>query len=324
MPLIPPKPKPEPKPESPYLLHSQIAKFFQEFVTDPFEKHEATKAWKREVATQNWSYQASLIDNGRSSFSEPKNGLSPGDLVLIYCYRYMQMHTVSGFHVLYRNLQDRKLEILRNPVFIDFGCGPLTCGISLAWYNLVVRKHKTPSAPDGLRVHYIGIDRSEAMLAHAQAASLSSGLFHSKATFDFISRKNLPTLLPGYIKKYREANGNKELTVILNCSYYFGSRTLDVKALVSVVKNLLTEHLQDDKVCLVYQNATHPAVNEKWEEFKKGMKALLPSVSDDYEEIQYHDVTGRKTQNNPQTIKLRRGLLLNTAWSDHLAKGNEK
>ncbi len=322
---MPPIPaKPEPAPESPYRLHSRIAKFFQDFVNRPFEKHAPTTAWAREVATKGWSYQASLIDNGRSSFSEAKNGLTPEDLVLIYCYRYMQMHTVSGFHMFYRNLKDQKLQILNNLVFVDFGCGPLTCGISLAWYNLVASSHKKIAEAPGLRFHYIGIDRSEAMLAHAQTASVTGGLFHSKSTFDFVTRANLPAMLPALIKKYREANGNKQLTVVLNCSYYFGSRTLDVAALVKVMNSLLKNHLPDDKVCLTFQNASHSDVNVKWEAFKKGVKAHLPSLSSTTEDIQYYDVTGRRTQYNPQTIHLRREVLLNRMWKELLEKPKEK
>ncbi len=315
-----PEPAPEPKPESPYRLHSRITTFFEEFVNEPFEKHAPTKAWNKEVAPMSWSYQAGLVDNGRSSFSEEKNGLTPQDLVLIYCYRYMQMHTVSGFHMFYRNLQDHDLQILSKLVFVDFGCGPLTGAISLAWYNLVASNNKKIAAELGLRVHYIGIDRSEAMLAHAQTASVTGGLFHSKSTFDFVTRPNLPMMLPALIQKYREANGNKQLTVVLNCSYYFGSRTLDVAALIKVMNNLLEKHLVGDKVCLTYQNANHSDVNVKWDAFKKGVEAQLPSLSSTSEEIQYHDVTGRRDQYQPQTIKLRREVLLNSTWKEELAK----
>ena len=90
-------------PTSPYRLHPRIAAFFREFVVKPFEKHPFTRAWHREVAARDWGYQVRLTDNGRSSFQQEKNGLPPEDLVLIYCYRYMQMHTVSGFHMFVRN-----------------------------------------------------------------------------------------------------------------------------------------------------------------------------------------------------------------------------
>jgi len=220
----------------------------------------------------------------------------------------------------YRNNVDHKLRMFSNLIFVDFGCGPLTSGISLAWYNLVVNKHPANAVAPGLRLHYIGMDRSQPMLAHAQAASVSSGLFHSKSTFDFISRANLPIMLPALIEKYRAANGNKQLTVVLNCSYYFGSRTLDVSSLVKIIKTLLQKHVPQDKVCLTYQNASHTDVNTKWEAFKKGVHGHLIEKDSANEYLQYYDVTGRRTQPNPQPIRLRRELLLNSTWKDLLEK----
>jgi hypothetical protein len=316
MPPIAPRPKPEPYPSSPYRLHPRIAAFFREFVSRPFEKHAPTKAWVREVVKTEWGYQAGLIDNGRSTFSEPRDGLPPEDLVLIYCYRYMQMHTVSGFHMYLRNLVDCKVRMLKNPIFIDFGCGPLTSGISLAWYGLVANKKHTEE--HGLRVNYIGIDRSEAMLAHAQRASVTGNLFHSKSTFDFMTRANAPLVVPSLIKKYRAAYGGKPLTVVLNCSYYFGSKTLGVPALVRFIADLVLRRLPEDKVCLTFQNANHSVVNEKWDEFKTGVKGILTPYSSAGECLEYFDITGRRMQRNPQPIKLLRELLLNKNFKDEL------
>jgi hypothetical protein len=71
-------------------------------------------------------------------------------------------------------------------------------------------------------------------------------------------------------------------------------------------------------VCLTFQNASHSDVNVKWVEFKKGVKAYLPSLSSTTEDIQYYDVTGRRMQYNPQTIHLRREVLLNSIWNAFL------
>ena len=104
----------------------------------------------------------------------------------------------------------------------------------------------------------------------------------------------------------------------MNCSYLFGSRVLNVELLVKLISGLMRKHLSGDKVCLTHQNASHSDVNVKWEEFKKGVKTLLPSVGEVGEQIQYYDITGRRTQRNPQSIKLRRELLLNEIWKDQL------
>ena len=58
--------------------------------------------------------------------------------------------------------------------------------------------------------------------------------------------------------------------------------------------------------------------------FKKGVKAHLPSLSSTTEDIQYYDVTGRQRQYNPQTIDLRREVLLNSVWKELLEKPKEK
>jgi hypothetical protein len=80
----------------------------------------------------------------------------------------------------------------------------------------------------------------------------------------------------------------------------------------------MRKQLSGDKVCLTHQNASHSDVNVKWEEFKKGVKTLLQSVGEVGEQIQYYDITGRITQPTPQSIKLRREVLLNEIWKDQL------
>jgi SAM-dependent methyltransferase len=300
----------------PYRLPARIEQFFQEFVNKPFENHERSKAWVREVVNQDWRYHSqTLLEQGRTSFLQERNGLTPRDQILIYCYRYMQMHTASGFHLFLRGLKDHKLKFLTNPVFVDFGCGPLTSAVSLAWYNLAVNRN---AERDGLLLHYIGIDRSTAMLCHAQEATKIGELFHKKSTFDFVTRMDAPKVVPQLIDKYRSSSRTKELTIILNCSYYFGSHSLNVTNLVSFITELLRKSVPDDPVCLSFQNPWFGGVNEKWEQFKVGMKGMLSVVSSVNETVEYHDVTGRRHQGNPHRIRLRRELLLNRTWKRRL------
>lgn len=85
---------------APYKLHPRIDQFFREFVIRPFEEHERSGAWVKEVINRKQSYRTmAIIDRGRADFSLGWKGLTPRDKVLIYCYYYMQMHVVSGFHV---------------------------------------------------------------------------------------------------------------------------------------------------------------------------------------------------------------------------------
>lgn len=300
-------------PVPPYRAHPRIERFFKQFVNKSFERHERSKAWVKEVVNQDWRYHSgTILDRGRASFQHENNGLTPRDQILVYCYYYMHMHVASGLHVFLRGLNDHKLKFLKNPVFVDFGCGPLTSAVALAWYNMVVTRN---GERDGLFLHYIGIDRSRAMLAHAQEATKVGKLFHKKSTFDFLTRVEAPDEVPRLIDNYRSKK--KELTLILNCSYYFGSHSLNVKNLISFMTDLLN-HVADDPVCLVFQNPWHGPVNQKWEQFKNGMKGRLFLVSRVHETVEYHDVTGRRGQSNPQKIRLRRELLLNRTWKKRL------
>jgi hypothetical protein len=62
----------------PYRLPARIEQFFQEFVNKPFENHERSKAWVREVVNQDWRYHSqTLLEQGRTSFLQERNGLTP-------------------------------------------------------------------------------------------------------------------------------------------------------------------------------------------------------------------------------------------------------
>src|SRR5690348_1784453 len=121
-----------PHPVQPYRAHPRIERFFREFVNRPYEGHERSRAWVREILNRDWRYHSgTILDRGRASFLHERNGLTPRDQILVYCYYYMCMHTASGLHVFLRGLKDHKLKFLNNPVFVDFGCGPLTSAVSL-------------------------------------------------------------------------------------------------------------------------------------------------------------------------------------------------
>jgi hypothetical protein len=95
----------------PYKLPLCIERFFAEFVNRPFEEHERSEAWVREVVDRDSDYRTkTLTERGRTDFSTGCNGLTSRDKILIYCYYYMQMHTVSGFHVYQLGRNDHQLK----------------------------------------------------------------------------------------------------------------------------------------------------------------------------------------------------------------------
>ncbi|OAI48935.1 hypothetical protein AYO44_06510 [Planctomycetaceae bacterium SCGC AG-212-F19] len=250
---------------------------------------------------------------------EDKDGLTPLDQIIVHCYYYMQMHMVSGYHLFRSGMQKHGLRYLTNLVFVDFGCGPLTAGLSLAWYSLTFNRNHVSG--NGLFFRYIGIDRSQAMLSHAEDAwAAAGGLFHKNSTRDLLTVEDAPKAIPRLITKYRRAK--QELTVVLNCSYFFGSHSLKVAEVVTFISDLLTKHLAHDKVCLAFQNPCHSEPNEKWEIFTSSMSRLLTSIpnANVSETLYYHDVTGKALQGNPHRIQLRRDLLLNNVWKERLEK----
>lgn len=140
--------------------------FLQEVVNNPFDNHIHTEAWEREVLKQKGYYHTTeIVKQGRADFNTGFKGLTPHDKVIIYCYYYMQMHIVSSFHVFTSSaslLKEYILKPSKNIVFIDFGCGPLTSGVALAWYYHSLDPKKQHN------FHYIGIDNCEAMIRKAR------------------------------------------------------------------------------------------------------------------------------------------------------------
>src|SRR4028119_154136 len=168
-----------------YETPEDLNKFLEEVVNNRFHNPTNTEAWKREVLKQDGHYHTKqILERGRADFNTGFNGLTPHDKVIIYCYYYMQMHIVSSFHVFNSSgslLKDYILDPSKNIVFIDFGCGPLTSGVALAWYYHSLDPKKQHN------FHYIGIDNCEAMIRKAREICLRPGWLD--CTFDFRSEE---------------------------------------------------------------------------------------------------------------------------------------
>ena len=289
-------------------MHPLVEDFFQKCIVNPFKEHEFSEAWSAEVIKQNWRYHTNMIlDRGRTDFRKGFNGLTKQDKIILYCFYYMQMHVVSGLHTFRMARKDHNLDFFNNVLFVDFGCGPMTSAVSLAWYKLRVKSKEG----DGLRFRYVGVDASKTMLAFAKQISCFGGLFHEKSMFDFLNVSDTPNELPRIIEEHRDACENKELTVVLNCSYFFSSRSLRIGGLTTFVTKIVSDCLPRDKVCMVFQNPDHDGLNENWEQFKKGVR-VLKEISRTSDTVLYSDVTGQRS--GVAEISLRREYLLNDNW----------
>jgi hypothetical protein len=271
-----------------YETPHELNEFLKEVVNNPFRNHTHTEAWEREVRNQLPDYHRKIIlEQGTADFNTGFNGLTPHDKVIIYCYYYMQMHIVSSFHVFNSPdslLKDYVLDPSKNIVFIDFGCGPLTSGVALAWYYRFLDPNKQ------LDFHYIGIDNCEAMIRKAREISLRPGWID--CCFDFLKSYKSHDYILELIDIYLSSGQYQEYLIVLNYSYLFASSTLDVEKLAELVKKILNTY-KSHKICLFFQNPPLEFLNRKWEKFKSLIPELCPVVVDKEAKLSYRNTTGK-------------------------------
>jgi hypothetical protein len=278
-----------------YETPDDINKFLQEVVNNPFRKHTHTEAWEREVLKQDGRYhREEILERGRADFNtDPDGCLTPDDKVIIYCYYYMQMHIVSSFHV-FKKSDSLLKEYIRDPnkniVFIDFGCGPLTSGVALAWYYGSLDDKKQQD------FHYIGIDSCEAMIR--KAIEISERQAWRGCTFKFLESYEDHASILNEIDIYLSSRQYEEDLIVLNYSYLFASSTLDVEKLAELVKKILNTY-KSHKICLFFQNPPPEFLNRKWEKFKSLIPELCPVGGDKEAKLSY-----RNTRGIPKNIQL--------------------
>ena len=148
MPTRPPVPPVPPVP-------NDIKECFEKFVKHPYNNHIETDAWKKEILVTTEEYhRKTILERGVTDFCVPFNELNTDDKVLLYCYQYMLMHVMSSCYIFetHWNLFKDNIEDNISPLFIDFGCGPLSSGLAFSH----VQEPK-------INFNYIGIDRAESM-----------------------------------------------------------------------------------------------------------------------------------------------------------------
>lgn len=267
-----------------------LKSFFEEKVRNPFDEHQKTEPWKNEVldSYSNGTYKKikNIIGGGQGEFDEPFNGLTPQEKVLVYCFDNMQQHVVSSLYIFkkHTNLFERYLfECNKKPVFIDFGCGPLTSGIAFARYFSESKR----SNGQNLNFHYIGIDRSEAMLQKAGQFILYPCLFHQDTTFNFCKKNDNESLLPTLIS-FLENYVSPNALIILNFSYFFASPSLEVKGLITSINQLLQQY-RSNKICVIFQNPQGDCFNKKWQDFIEGLQEVETIINGPIKENFYYD-----------------------------------
>ncbi len=227
-----------------YKPSESLSKLFKELVVKPFEDPDSlTQAWIDHVINKNPEYHREMIlEQGRTNFDEPFEGLTSEDKVCIYCLYYMPMHLFSSYHIFTKYLPHVNDKV----VFIDFGCGPLTSGIAF-WAAFAGHRNIT----------YFGIDSSRGMRDKAQEIN-QYGPYGSNDDESFVTKgwsirdyNKLPEYLDNYIV------AGDETQIIFNFCYLLASNTLDIENLSNVLIQIIEKYNQH-KMFVIYQNPPIP------------------------------------------------------------------
>lgn len=258
-----------------------VNKVMNELVIKPYIDQSSNLTWQQEVISQTNKYhRISILNQGAADFTKSVNGLTPEQTTLLYTYIYGPMHIASNRYLLDECHQQRQksLDLLNhNTIVVDFGCGPLTFGLSMAWYNLENKSTK-------LQVNYIGIDSAPAMLNKAKQFSQHPNLFTPNSKFSFLTDYTDYNPLKQYIQKYTQNTAKNG--IILNFSYFFASASLDPLTLVNIV-NQLVKDFPTHRFSILFQNPNLDNLNIKWNQFKSKLSHLFKPIVEQANHVNY-------------------------------------
>ena len=289
----------------------KVFKFFNQEVNKLYKNHPKTKGWIQEVISEDSFYhREQILKRGQADFNNGFNKLTPEEKVTLYCNYYLQMHVASGYYVLKKGESVlRKFFAIpnKNICFIDFGCGPLTSGISLAWACL---DWSEIYGNNRLKINYLGIDTAIPMIKKAKnISSKYSNLFdNSIYSFDFIKDFAKYSKISNFIEN-KLVSCEDEL-IVLNFSYFFASDSLDVEEIIDLVEKIINNYGIQHQIVILFQNPINGYKNGEWQNFRERIQ--LNVVVEDEEEIKYRNTTSaynEKDQSEIKTIQLKYAVL---------------
>jgi hypothetical protein len=277
---------------------------FEEFVLGPFRSHEHTAGWENEVLNKlpDYSYHSNVIlKHGQADFRIGHNDLTPSDKVLLYCYYYMQMHAISGFHVfdiVQRWVKRANRCLISDGLFIVIGCGPLTAGLSLAWcYATLPAVERRTNRP---LVSYIGIDNAPEMLQKASEIAAKSNLFDSKSLFHFAPSFTDVADVGLIISHVQHRLSEKPHFVVFNLSYAIASSSVEIKELFDFMRQVTSSFPSIPVLMLVQNPQDHPSI-EKWREVKRALSSFRVAMNN-RETIWFSDSVSKS---RPDSFRIR-------------------
>lgn len=204
--------------------------------------------------------RAKVLEFGLSNFDSPYLTITPDEKVNLYCYLNLKKHYFTTYAIIERMFASvGPIDKIHSVNFLDYGCGPLTSGIAIAdLYSAKTSKK--------IKINYIGIDISNAMLKKAKQ-------FSQFDCFSDLSRFKFSRELGGdVLAEFISSSSDVKSINIINFSYLFASNTLDIKELRYKLKAI--ENIKGPSF-LLYQNSANESKNENWEMFKTYFDLIL-------------------------------------------------
>ena len=244
----------------------------REIVQREFDERLSGK-WRQFCATMkltDFNAYKTVLDQGSADFSAPYVSgdwkFTKEDKVLLYCNSYMKMHYKSSTAV-FRNLC---LDMSKPALMVDVGCGPGTSGF--AFFDLCLSRPKWNAI-----VHYVGIDRSPAMLSKAKELFACCNLEHRRLEHRGFKQN---------LKKFPKLTKSPKFygTIVINFSFLLTSKThrMDRNSIEEIIETLqrAMKKYRKSSMYVVYQNPVGQrgdcdGFHSNWMEIKRQMENLV-------------------------------------------------
>lgn len=219
-----------------------------------------------------------VLERGTTDFDRPYGGEDGFYKVEAYIHQYLLIHYRRNFAV----FENCKFLNARKPcLFIDFGCGPMTAGLSLVKRVGKARARKA--------IAYWGIDISARMREKAKQINVYYRLF-SDANFSENFTKSA-----AYGKMTVKNDFGNDCIIVVNFSYVLSDMTFKgaVHAIIKQVAKIAEHAIQHDcPVYIIYQNPhvgtlKHDAMHANWEKFRDGLSEMFAFKQEHSDHCEY-------------------------------------
>ncbi len=269
-------------------MSASLKKVFKQKIVNPVFTREGTEAWEEvvknkinkdglfDLATMK-QHRIKYLGQGRADFTKSFKGISSDELALLYCFYYLQMHFTSSLAIFNNKSSIIIEEIFKTPykiAFVDIGCGPYTSGLAfLDCIRSKALKKDLNRLQKNVTLEYYGIDIADSMLSmgdsllSAYREETKGSGFHFSKILTSNDYKEISDLI---------ADGPEKSAIIINCSYLFGSTSLDVSDFVKSFNRLINNN-PNAKIFLFYQNpkTSQKDISQKYIKFKNETKNLI-------------------------------------------------